>query len=359
MKRLFLFFLFFILPVAYAQYTIIVDAGSSGSRLYLYEYNQQNHTSFTPQILQETKAAPGLSSVAIEDLDHYLNQLFTPKVLHTLSRQNQLNTPVYFYGTAGMRMTAYRQQQQYYMKIKTWLREHTAFQSIVAKTITGEQEGMYAWLALSHSLKTLNVGLLELGGASTQLVFPMNKNLNARMHEHLYPGSLFSNSFLGLGADAASAQFMNKSACFNPDYPLPNGLTGDGNFDQCVQAVSQLLFIHSRLPMSISDEPQRLEWYGVSGFYYTAKALELPDTFTLYQLKLAGKKMCRTPWHSVKINDKYSFRYCFNASYQFALLHQGYQLPESFQFTAIHQHNGQEISWPLGVLLLHARHPAT
>ncbi len=76
------------------------------------------------------------------------------------------------------------------------------------RTITGFEEGIYAYLAMGQTYE-IDVGLTEMGGASAQIVFPTNLDQNPKNNilEVMIAGvnrNYYSNSFLGLGQDQAA-----------------------------------------------------------------------------------------------------------------------------------------------------------
>jgi len=187
---------------------IFYDAGSSGTRLYLYEKREKDW------IVHKGKKSSALSDSILKNkkIDTIVSELASS--LDTLnydwSKKCQ-NLSVRVYATGGMRIA----EQKYPQKsIKLWKKIRQALiekigssADIVTRTITGFEEGLYAWLALREEKKDNNFGLVEMGGVSSQIVFPCSEcNLSSfvkKININSISLQLYSYSFLGLGQDEA------------------------------------------------------------------------------------------------------------------------------------------------------------
>ncbi len=350
----------FLFPIViYANNIIIVDVGSTGSRLYIYQYKNVINRPKDFKVIASNSLSPGLSSISEENIAPYLTSLFNKKIISALSKAEQKLTPVYFYATAGMRLLSANEQKWYYQKVRNWLLKHTAFKIIDARTITGQEEGVYGWIALNFlrgfGLRQ-KIGLLDMGGASTQIAFLNEKyaNVKIKLNHHVYP--IFSISFLGLGQNMAIAQFSNVKACFNKNYPLPNGALATGDYNTCGEQVSKLLQLH-HLPFKadILKSIRATRFNAISGFFYAAKRFDLAENFTIKQFISAGKAWCQHTWKSLTQGtaEQYLFRGCFSGAYQARLLTVGYGFKPNSCLQTKREIHGQRITWTLGVLLCH------
>ena len=129
--------------VVYAANAIIVDVGSSGFRLYFYQYPAQENLSLKDiKLSAKTHVSPGLQYVSKDQLDHYLSLLFDQKsVLNKIPPALQQEAPVYFYATAGMRTLDPQKQKIVYDSVRHWLSTHTKFVQVDTRTITGPTRG--------------------------------------------------------------------------------------------------------------------------------------------------------------------------------------------------------------------------
>ncbi len=202
-----------------AQKIAIIDAGSSGSRLYVYEIANKGKKIdvLYPTVGQETKSkGRALSSVP--------NHSDSVKVFLTTmtSNYNQSPTtekiPLYILATAGMRMVSKGKADSIYARIYQIAKNEklNGFHLEKAMTISGRYEGLYAWIATnfkngklevnnSSSEKPMNCisdpyGILEIGGASMQIAFAANKP-DANYISRKGVGYIYSKSYLGGGVD--------------------------------------------------------------------------------------------------------------------------------------------------------------
>ena len=194
-------------------YVAIIDAGSAGSRLYLYHYRWrrgglQVHIAVDSEGLPiERKIEPGLSFYAAADNYTAAALSLAPLMAHLASRLPQLPSfsssssssspprlPLYLFATAGLRLLSAASQRQTLsacVALLPTLLPAVVFPSHHARVITGTEEALYAWLALNYALGTLSAadgqqrrqtaGLVELGGASVQVAFELTDGLMRSM----------------------------------------------------------------------------------------------------------------------------------------------------------------------------------
>uniref|UniRef100_A0A7S4K752 Uncharacterized protein n=1 Tax=Odontella aurita TaxID=265563 RepID=A0A7S4K752_9STRA len=183
------------LPAPSSPYTIICDAGSTGTRLYVYRLDDERGD---VQIQEGPKAVPGLSAQSRETVGPYL----LPSVLEAsemIPPEHRAATPVHLYATAGMRFLPEEEQKALYDAAFGSLTSSSAVPFRVERenlrTIDGDDEGYFAALAVNYLAGRLGsdlnilaaeegtavdwdadwqdplVGALDLGGASAQIVF--------------------------------------------------------------------------------------------------------------------------------------------------------------------------------------------
>lgn len=171
---------------------IMIDAGSSGSRLHLYE--------FEPRILQSRdelnqavsgrrlsvpicksrwtqRLRPGVHSFVVsggthnltEALHDYLNPLleFATTLLHD-KRQDWSQYPIFFRATAGMRMLSLEQRQATLKIIRDYFANHTEFwfEDEFARVLSGEEEAIFDWAGINFAMGNL---VKETEGVGTVL----------------------------------------------------------------------------------------------------------------------------------------------------------------------------------------------
>ncbi|TIB79020.1 hypothetical protein E3Q22_00698 [Wallemia mellicola] len=222
------------------QYVVMIDAGSTGSRVHAYKFN---NCYSTPQLEYETfkatKPGHGLSSFAddplgaAKSLDPLLKEAVRviPKELHA-------QTPVAVKATAGLRILDSKIGPNASKEILDAVRNRltTKYPFNVSDrpgdvaVMDGSDEGVYAWITINYLLERIGsdvdntkvptVAVMDLGGASTQIVFePMSRHTDATPladgdHKYTltYGGKqhvLYQHSYLGYGLMQARRSVHN------------------------------------------------------------------------------------------------------------------------------------------------------
>mmetsp|Transcript_34541 Transcript_34541/g.101506 ORF Transcript_34541/g.101506 Transcript_34541/m.101506 type:complete len:744 (-) Transcript_34541:68-2299(-) len=165
-------------PPAPSPYVILCDAGSTGTRLYVYSLppssGQQPQSQQLPhhavQIQEGPKIRPGLSSQTPETAGTYLLPAFE-SALAMIPPEHHATTPVYVYATAGMRLLEADVQESIYDALSDGLRSHPAVVPFVVErdnlgTIDGEDEGYFAALAVNYLGGVIGSDLVALPDAA-------------------------------------------------------------------------------------------------------------------------------------------------------------------------------------------------
>ncbi|OGV28427.1 MAG: hypothetical protein A3E88_03655 [Legionellales bacterium RIFCSPHIGHO2_12_FULL_35_11] len=339
---------------------IIIDAGSSGSRAHVYQYDKDAENNIISiQEIYSNKITPGFASVSTSGVDAYLDNLF--------NKISIKNIPVYFYATAGMRLLPDQEQKVLYQKLQDWFSLHKDWNLIDARTISGKEEGVYGWLATNYSLDTLrdnyHMGFIEIGGASTQIVFPV-VNLEGIHPEdlvnlHLYNKdiTLFAHSFLGLGANAITTRFKDYSDCFPVGYHLDNNQIGSGNARLCEHEIYELINADNYIsdierPANINN-PQT-KWYtvGAASSISRKSPINFQDEFNADELlEKADSVYCKTNWDtqvSEYGDDKFLNQNCIISSFIYSLSVESYGFSPQQEIYNIPEN--QTGDWTVGVL---------
>ncbi|KAI8598919.1 nucleoside phosphatase GDA1/CD39 [Dissophora ornata] len=212
----------------------MVDAGSMGSRIHVYKFNYCNAT---PELESETfgHVEPGLSFYgedaggAAKSLDELLDAALNtvPKFLHS-------STPIAVKATAGLRLLGDEKSNRILAAVRQRLQSKYPFPIIDEQGVAvmdGADEGVFAWVTVNYLLGRFNsfkkkatVAILDLGGASTQIVFESQivDGHSVAQGAHRYPMNfngneyiLYQHSHLGYGLMMARAQ-INKYVVENP-----------------------------------------------------------------------------------------------------------------------------------------------
>ncbi len=344
----------------------VVDAGSTGSRLHFYVYDlDSNNNPIQVEEKWSKKVKPGFSLLDLEQatVDSYLTEL--------LPDQTEQGVPVYFYATAGMRLLSASKQQSYYHAVETWFAKQSTWHLMEAKTINGRDEGVFGWLAVNYRLGTLtgaesaSVGVMDTGGASVQVVFPIKDDDSSHdknvVHLTLYEKhiALFSHSWLGLGQTLVSQQFLNHSICFPNGYPLPDGLLATGDAQACQEEIAHLIndvhHVSAAVKPRLSTNPPK-DWYVMGGLAHSIQSplfhMANNQMSSASLIEQADSAACQAPWTSLlSAYPKHDMLYleCLNAAYYYALLVQGYGLMPKEPIHLVPGDSGND--WTLGVVL--------
>lgn len=254
------------------QWGVVIDAGSSGTRAFIYKWPNMSSArsgkgmvdmGHLPELTlaKVKKTRPGISTFASRpvDISHHLESLIDAAT-DEIPASRIPDTPIFVLATAGMRLVPEAERVALLQETCSYLRHNTEFHlpdcDRHIRVIPGETEGLYGWLAANYLLggfdpaKDSNgeisqdtYGFLDMGGASTQIVFAPNtteavehwddlklvrlRNLDGSAKEH----KVFSTSFLGFGAhvarqryvEALEEQYLNDTKVL-PDPCMPNGL---------------------------------------------------------------------------------------------------------------------------------------
>src|SRR6266480_3790184 len=258
------------------RYAVILDAGSSGTRVHIYRWRD-------PSIAREGASAKALHSLPVlESKDQWtkkthpgvstfgenpglvgpdhLQQLFDHALRYIPSDAVQ-DTPLFLLATAGMRLLPDVQRTALLNQICIYTRSHTEFLlpdcDVHVQVIPGETEGLYGWIAANYLLGGFDspeehahgkghhtYGFLDMGGASAQIAFAPNATEATRHADDLKllrlrtvdgiatEYQVFVTTWLGFGVNEARKRyvetlvtgFAGPSTTEMPDPCLPMGL---------------------------------------------------------------------------------------------------------------------------------------
>lgn len=256
------------------SYGVILDAGSSGTRVYVYRWKNaaSARASASPDELDRLpkihtdkkwrkKVHPGVSTFGSRPEDvgpEHLAEL-VEFALDIVPADEVANTPIFLLATAGMRLLPDEQRALVLDNVCGYFRENTGFQlpdcDLHVQVIPGETEGLYGWIAANYLLGGFDApedhahggghhtyGFLDMGGASAQIAFAPNatetekhaedlkllrlRKVNGENLEH----KVFVTTWLGFGANEARRRYVEElleaypGSKELPDPCLPVGL---------------------------------------------------------------------------------------------------------------------------------------
>lgn len=200
---------------AFAQKQVaIIDAGSSGSRLYVYRIDKDNKLELLfPKNAKEEKNSKGR---ALSKVFNHKDSVvaFVSDMTSSYTPSSQM--PLYVLATAGMRMKG----QSFCDSIYSYMSPDTEYGKYKIKgamTISGKCEGLYAWISANYNKGVLEYsistpekpltytkppfGIIEIGGASMQIAFAPKTKMDDKDIVKRKGFTIYSKSYLGGGVD--------------------------------------------------------------------------------------------------------------------------------------------------------------
>ncbi|XP_044047126.1 ectonucleoside triphosphate diphosphohydrolase 7-like [Siniperca chuatsi] len=282
------------------NYGVVVDCGSSGSRVFVYYWPPHNgnpHTLLDIRQMRDRdrkpvvkKIKPGISTLAKTpgQASEYLHPLLSFAAAH-VPKSKHKETPLYILCTAGMRLLPESQQADILEDLVTDvpLAFDFLFSRSHAEVISGKQEGVYAWIGINFVLgrfdhadeeeatvevttgsqnqqpisRRRTVGIIDMGGASLQIAYEVpsaitfsspeeeeagksvlaefNLGCDVERTQHVY--RVYVTTFLGFGGNMARQryvdQLVNNTLAKNRFLTTQTGLSEDKPYlDPCLPA---------------------------------------------------------------------------------------------------------------------------
>ncbi|KAF7306283.1 hypothetical protein MIND_00419200 [Mycena indigotica] len=210
------------------QFGLMIDAGSTGSRIHIYKFNNCGpQPVYEYEVFKQTETTKksGLSSfagrpeAAAASLDVLMQE-----AMRVVPPSLRKCTPVAVRATAGLRLLPGSQSADILAAVTTHLRDNYPFSLPSKDPVTimdGADEAVFAWITANYLLgsiradakpKTPTFAVLDLGGASTQIVFAPVGDAPLHEGEHKYDLDfggktrvLYQHSYLGYGLMQARA----------------------------------------------------------------------------------------------------------------------------------------------------------
>jgi len=245
------------------RYGIMIDAGSTGSRVHVYEFTMQSsgalklidelfvqvrmkivpivffvyltsirlvHTLTRHNyLIQSAQVKPGLSSFKDDgNIDASVAKSLGPLIEDAQKRvpsQLHSSTPIFMFATAGLRLLD-TEKQDIILKSARQVLNKSGF--LVGggdggvEIIDGKREGVFGWMTVNFLLKNFETssstttGIMDMGGASTQIVYEVSDSQFASIapedrHEMFFGGKkhkLYVHSHLGYGLMEAGKKIL-------------------------------------------------------------------------------------------------------------------------------------------------------
>ncbi|XP_032881004.1 ectonucleoside triphosphate diphosphohydrolase 6 [Amblyraja radiata] len=372
-------------PAARCFYGIMFDAGSTGTRIHVFNFTQT--TNGSPKLANEIFKAlkPGLSAYSDKpELSTKGIEELLEVAKSCIPRDYWASTPLVLRATAGLRLLPGEKAQLLLHTVKEVFQASPfRVSSDCVSIMDGSDEGISAWITVNFLTDTLQdskqnaAGMLDLGGGSTQITFlpqtemtlqtsPVDCITSIQMFNSTY--TLYSHSYLGLGLMSARLAILGgtegrptekdqelASPCLSPDYKaewkhaeivyrIKGQKAGEPLYDSCYSRIEKMLYKKVHQP----EEVQNIPFYAFSYYYDTAVDVGLIDeehggTLTVEDYEIAAEQVC----HSMEVKSTDKPFLCMDLVYITVLLQElGFEKDAVLKLAR--KINGVESSWALG-----------
>ncbi|XP_039269673.1 ectonucleoside triphosphate diphosphohydrolase 7-like [Styela clava] len=412
------------------SYGVMIDCGSSGSRVFVYYWPKHSgHPSELLQIRQLVddgvpvvkKITPGIATEVNNPhaISAYMRPLLYYASMH-IPEEKHRETPLYVMCTAGMRMLPKRLQNSVLDQVQKAVHKFSNFQFYPshAEVISGMTEGLYFWMGLNYALGNLHqpnhavsdnliemtahkqtqrlptVGVIDMGGASMQIAFEVNRddrkdyskqimeiNLGCNEHKSEHEYTVFIDTFLHKGGNAVRSIYErdivldfysennSTSTGIIKDPCLPVGfvqdvtysvtkdnkisltLNGTGNYFACKKKLityldksdcndnSPTCIINGRHMPPINNTNSN--FFGSSEFFYCMNdVLRIGGVYDKSKYESKANDYCATSWKTTwekysngfyEYADAHRLRFqCFKSAWVSIVLHEGLNFPSNY-----------------------------
>ncbi|XP_057811985.1 apyrase-like [Salvia miltiorrhiza] len=230
------------------KYAVVFDAGSTGSRVHVFKFDQDMSLLRIGQDYELYVAIkPGLSSyetdpkAGAESLRPLLDQAEA-----AVPQELRSTTPLRLGATAGLRLLPGTAAEDILNAVKEIFKSESSlnYKPEWVSVLDGTDEGAYMWIAINYLEGKLGnkysktVGVVDLGGGSVQMAYALSDEAaaNAPAPENVINTGvvgtnykLYTHSYLNYGLLAARAQNLNLSGAANPC--VTNGYQGTYSYN--------------------------------------------------------------------------------------------------------------------------------
>uniref|UniRef100_A0A3P9L4P1 nucleoside diphosphate phosphatase n=1 Tax=Oryzias latipes TaxID=8090 RepID=A0A3P9L4P1_ORYLA len=366
------------------QYGVMFDAGSTGTRVHVFKLQMKSKE--PPTVDHETFKAikPGLSAYAddpekcaagIQELLHVAKSSVPPSMW--------AKTPLVLKATAGLRLLPGEKAKQLLEKVRQIFHESPFLSRDDSVSIMdGTDEGISAWITVNVLIGGLSradlttVGMLDLGGGSTQITFsprdektiqmsPIDFIRSFQMFDRTH--TVYTHSYLGLGLMSARLTILGGSVdppggstelvspCLPPQYSgrweyadvvftVKGQKAGEPVFETCLTRVQKVLYGKIKRVSEVVS----MDFYAFSFYYDRAVNLGIIDEKMGGAIRVsdytdAARRVCSGPSAEPQQNPFL----CLDLVYISVLL-QEFGFPPHQQLRLARTINQVETSWALG-----------
>ncbi|XP_077096345.1 ectonucleoside triphosphate diphosphohydrolase 5 isoform X3 [Siphateles boraxobius] len=361
-------------------YGIMFDAGSTGTRIHVYTFIQREPDGLPVldnEMFQSMK--PGLSAYADvpQIAGHTVAQLLRV-AKRTVPALEWKRTPVMFRATAGLRLMPAHKAHALLEQVQEVFDESPFY---VPADSVGIMNGTNEGRLDRGSQKT--VGILDLGGGSTQITFlPRSKktvesaptDYITRFHMFNSTYELYTHSYLGNGIKAARLAALGalhsdglektvfRSSCLPKKHSGHfsfGGLTyhvsgvthGVRGFRTCYQEMLKVVKGFIKQPLELKDSAS---FYAFSYYFDHAVEARLIDETTGGAVKIRDfRKRAKEVCNRASKHSQPNEFLCMDLTYIICLLKDGFGFKENTVLQLTKKLRNVETSWALGATINH------
>nr|XP_020477922.1 ectonucleoside triphosphate diphosphohydrolase 6 [Monopterus albus]XP_020477924.1 ectonucleoside triphosphate diphosphohydrolase 6 [Monopterus albus]XP_020477925.1 ectonucleoside triphosphate diphosphohydrolase 6 [Monopterus albus]XP_020477926.1 ectonucleoside triphosphate diphosphohydrolase 6 [Monopterus albus] len=367
------------------QYGIMFDAGSTGTRIHIFKFQLENKGA--PRLVHETFRAikPGLSAYA-DDPEKCISGVMELLEVAKSSIPPSMwsMTPVVLKATAGLRLLPGEKANHLLDRVRAvFLGSPFLSQNDSVSIMDGTDEGISGWITVNfltgglHSAGSPTVGMLDLGGGSTQITFspqdektiqtsPIDYIRSFQMFNRTH--TVYTHSYLGLGLMSARLAVLGGvdasplggstelvSPCLTPQYSgrweyadtvytVKGQKAGEPVYEACLTKVEKVLY----RKVTKASEAADMDFYAFSYYYDRAVDLGVIEEKSGGTIKVAdyidaAKRVCS----DLSVSPLQNPFLCLDLVYISVLL-QELGFPPHKQFKLTRTINQVETSWALG-----------
>uniref|UniRef100_A0AAY4E8C8 nucleoside diphosphate phosphatase n=1 Tax=Denticeps clupeoides TaxID=299321 RepID=A0AAY4E8C8_9TELE len=357
------------------QYGIMFDAGSTGTRIHVFTFLLEPREA--PKLAHEAFKAikPGLSAYA--DDKGLMELLEVAK--ENIPEEDRKMTPLVLKATAGLRLLPGEKADHLLNKVReVFDRSPFLSREDSVSIMDGTDEGVSAWITVNfligglHAADTPTVGMLDLGGGSTQITFaPQDeKTIQTSPIDYITSFKMFNLTYT----------LYSHSPCLPPDYTgqwehaevtytikgqkpgtaqmncldarevirklmwtLFSG-SGEPIYESCLKKVEKMLF----KKVKKAEDTGNMEFYAFSYYYDKAVDLGIIDEKNGGSIRVSdyidGAKRVCSSLDTGSVGSPFT---CLDLTYISVLL-QELGFPTNKVFKLARKINGVETSWALG-----------